>query len=114
MPRGIPKKKEGPRTTCPFSGEKLHFVETVAGWQVRGKGWSSTKFYKTREDAEWEFSHDEGKAPNMEKPWHLRVTVGEETVPKMPESVDQLKTVDKMSNEFSGMAQTILETGKLD
>jgi hypothetical protein len=69
MPMPRPRKSNpspspalsGYRDTCPFSGRPLEFVQTSAGWQVRGPGWVSTQFYRTKEGAQWDFSYNLGE-----------------------------------------------------
>jgi hypothetical protein len=56
------------REVCPFSGRPLEFVQTSAGWQVRGPGWVSTQFYRTKEGAQWDFSHNLGEPANFANP----------------------------------------------
>jgi hypothetical protein len=56
------------REICPFSGRPLEFVQTSAGWQVRAPGWVSTQFYRTKEGAQWDFSHNLGEPANFSNP----------------------------------------------
>jgi len=91
MPRPPkPKTFKTPRTMCPFSAEELQFVETSAGWQVRGAGWASTKLFQSREMAEWHFSHHEGNPPDFPSPTERLKVVGE----VLPPTPDLMKPVD--------------------
>ena len=91
-----------PRTTCPFSGTPLSFAETSGGWQVRGKGWVSTRMYASRELAEWAFSHSEGVPPTYPDPLKPASTVKEE-LPPVETAGDDLRRAEKQGNELASL-----------
>ena len=65
-----PQPLTEPRSVDPFSGAALSFVQLSNGrWQVRGKGWSSTTLYQSREQAEWDFSFNFGVRPAFKSPY---------------------------------------------
>ena len=100
------KKSKGlskPRTTCPFTGGALAFVETSSGWQARGPGWVSTKFYQTEEQAAWAFSHNNGEEPQYQPTWRRIQVIGEREEPvTSPEDVvaSQEKVIENVADSF--------------
>ena len=104
MPR--PRKTKGfeaPRKVCPFSGKPIEFVETAAGWQARAPGWVSSRFYQTKEQAEWDFSFDAGEEPDYKPSWK-RIQVGEESEEPVYSVSDRLKSANKMIEEIADIS----------
>lgn len=86
----------GPRTVCPFSGKPIQFVKTAAGWQVRGPGWVSTRFYQAEDLAQWDFSYNLGVPAGIPNPY-TRVQVIGEAEPPQPSAADLVKAGEKMA-----------------
>jgi len=92
------KKSKGlskPRTTCPFTGGALAFVETSSGWQARGPGWVST--------TAWAFSHNNGEEPQYQPTWRRIQVIGEREEPvTSPEDVvaSQEKVIENVADFF--------------
>ena len=81
-----PVSLTAPRPTCPFSGQELKAVELSTGdWQVRGRGWVSTKLFQTEEQARYYFSFNEGLPPAY-KTSSQRIQVTHENL--VPEAKD--------------------------
>lgn len=105
MPR--PRKTKGfdvPRKLCPFSGKSIEFIETAGGWQARGPGWVSSRFYQTKEQAEWDFSFDSGEEPNYQPSWR-RIQVGEEREELLPSAMDRVRSAEKMIENIAEEAE---------
>ena len=105
MPR--PRKTKGfdvPRKLCPFSGKPIEFIETAGGWQVRGPGWISSRFYQTKEQAEWDFSFDNGDEPAYQPTWK-RIQVGEEREEPLPTAADMVRDAEKAMNDIADIAE---------
>lgn len=101
-----------PRQKCPFTGGKILYVETNAGWQVRASGWISTKFYQTKEQAEWFASHRDGVPPAYTPSWE-RVRVGKELEPPAGQTVEaaaaaQEKTVEQVAQSFEDLSGEVV------
>ena len=92
-----------PRPTCPFGGNALAVVELSTGdWQVRGRGWVSTKLFPTEEQARYYFSFNEGLPPAYKTTLQRIEVTHENLVPEakdddVSEQVAQaVKTGEKM------------------
>lgn len=98
-----PAPLTSPRTTCPFGGQELKAVELSTGdWQVRGRGWVSTKLFQTEEQALYYFSFNEGLPPAYKTSSQRIEVTHEQLVPEakdddVSEQVAQaVKTGEKM------------------
>ena len=101
-PKGPVPFKE-PRKTCPFSGQDLQVVELSTGaWQVRGKGWVSTRLFQTEEQAYYAFSFNEGLPPDYKTSSQRIEVTHENLVPEAKEDdvseqvAQAVKTGEKM------------------
>ena len=103
-----PKPLSAPRTICFTSGDTIRYAETSAGWQVRGKNWFSSRFYATKEIAQWHFSHNEGVPPTFQNPFD-EIKVGDVVVPKFRESADNVADAEKLGDTISEEALQVLE-----